>query len=134
MESSTTGKSELDGRSPLPILQPHGGERSHHQYQEQEESKGLRSRSPESMLRLLPMVLCIIALVLMLKSSQDSLSYSNLAAFRFFILLCGLRFSNSIVCICQYMWVSQLQISLIYNSVIWLFFKKIKNIIIINIK
>lgn len=46
-------------------------------------------RTVETILRLVPMALCISALVLMLKNSQTndygSLSYSDLGAFRFFI-------------------------------------------------
>lgn len=44
-------------------------------------------RTAETMLRLLPMALCVAALVLMLKNSQTndygSLSYSDLGAFRY---------------------------------------------------
>lgn len=50
-------------------------------------SKGMRT--VESLLRLLPMGLCLMALVLMLKNSQSndfgSLSYSDLGAFRYII-------------------------------------------------
>ncbi|KAK1353853.1 hypothetical protein POM88_052218 [Heracleum sosnowskyi] len=54
-----------------------------------EEENGSNSmRTAESMLRLLPMSLCIVSLVLMLTNSQSSddfglLSYSDLGAFRF---------------------------------------------------
>lgn len=45
-------------------------------------------RTAETILRLLPMALCISALILMLRDSQTndfgSLSYSDLTAFRFF--------------------------------------------------
>lgn len=48
-------------------------------------------RTAETMLRLLPMSLCIVSLVLMLTDSQSSddfglLSYSDLGAFRFISL------------------------------------------------
>ncbi|KAF7141195.1 hypothetical protein RHSIM_Rhsim06G0183200 [Rhododendron simsii] len=46
-------------------------------------------RTAETLLRLLPMGLCIVALVVMLKNSQTndfgSLSYSNLGAFRYLV-------------------------------------------------
>lgn len=45
-------------------------------------------RTAETLLRVLPMALCVVALVIMLKDSQSndygSLSYSDLGAFRFF--------------------------------------------------
>ena len=46
-------------------------------------------RTAETMLRLAPVGLCLAALVIMLKDSQDnefgSISYSNLSAFRYLI-------------------------------------------------
>lgn len=43
-------------------------------------------RTAETMLRILPMALCVVALIIMLKDSQSneygSLSYSDLGAFR----------------------------------------------------
>lgn len=48
------------------------------------ESTGLRTA--ETLLRLLPVALCVVALVIMLKDSQSndfgSLSYSDIGAFR----------------------------------------------------
>ncbi|CAL5342205.1 hypothetical protein CsSME_00026725 [Camellia sinensis var. sinensis] len=50
---------------------------------------GATMRTAETLLRLLPMGLCIVALVVMLKDSQindfGSLSYSNLGAFRYLV-------------------------------------------------
>jgi hypothetical protein len=46
-------------------------------------------RTAETMLRLVPVALCVSALVVMLKNTQTndygSLSYSDLGAFRYFI-------------------------------------------------
>ncbi|WOH03079.1 hypothetical protein DCAR_0522471 [Daucus carota subsp. sativus] len=59
-----------------------------------EENGSSSMRKTESMLRLLPMSLCIVSLVLMLSNSQSSddfglLSYSNLGAFRYLVQASG---------------------------------------------
>ncbi|KAK1353870.1 hypothetical protein POM88_052235 [Heracleum sosnowskyi] len=60
-----------------------------------EEENGSNSmRTAESMLRLLPMSLCIVSLVLVLTNSQSSddfglLSYSDLGAFRYLVQASG---------------------------------------------
>lgn len=56
-------------------------------------------RTAETLLRILPMALCVAALVIMLKDSQTndygSLSYSDLGAFRYtYISLC----INTLIC------------------------------------
>lgn len=52
----------------------------------EEESGSPAMRTAETLLRVLPVVLCVVALVIMLKDSQTndygSLSYSDLGAFR----------------------------------------------------
>ncbi|KAF2314474.1 hypothetical protein GH714_026809 [Hevea brasiliensis] len=56
---------------------------------EKEEAASSPMRTAETILRLVPMALCISALVLMLKNSQTndfgSLSYSDLCAFRYLV-------------------------------------------------
>lgn len=48
-------------------------------------------RTAETLLRVLPMALCLAALVIMLKDTQTNefgtLSYSDLGAFRFFYII-----------------------------------------------
>ncbi|KAL5738423.1 hypothetical protein ACOSP7_031184 [Xanthoceras sorbifolium] len=73
------------GRCPL----PGGGERQDHNDNNYNDENSGGMRSAEPMLRLLPMILCVAALILMLKNSQTndfgSLSYSNLGAFRYLV-------------------------------------------------
>ena len=61
-------------------------------------------RTAETLLRLVPMTLCIAALVVMLKNSQTndygSLSYSDLGAFRFSIPAYTHTQTHICVCVC----------------------------------
>ncbi|EOY13726.1 CASP-like protein isoform 1 [Theobroma cacao] len=67
-------------RSPMALM---GSSR----YENEEANTGMRTT--ETMLRLVPMALCIAALVVMLKNSQSnefgSVSYSDLGAFRYLV-------------------------------------------------
>ncbi|KAL3821304.1 hypothetical protein ACJIZ3_007209 [Penstemon smallii] len=60
---------------------------------EEEESGSSAMRTAETLLRILPMALCLVALVIMLKDSQTneygSLSYSDLGAFRYLVHASG---------------------------------------------
>ncbi|KAK3002625.1 hypothetical protein RJ639_020466 [Escallonia herrerae] len=55
----------------------------------EEETGSTRMRTAETLLRVLPMALCVVALLVMLKDSQSndfgSLSYSSLGAFRYLV-------------------------------------------------
>ncbi|XP_019154010.1 PREDICTED: CASP-like protein 2A1 [Ipomoea nil] len=57
-------------------------------------STGGGMRTAETLLRLLPMALCVVALVIMLKNSQTndfgSLSYSDLGAFKYLVHVNGI--------------------------------------------
>lgn len=72
-------KGSVVGSSPIALMGSGGVET-------EEVSGGLRSA--ETMLRLVPVALCVSALVVMLKSSESSdfgsVSYSDLGAFRLF--------------------------------------------------
>ena len=61
-------------------------------------------RTAETLLRLVPMTLCIAALVVMLKNSQTndygSLSYSDLGAFRFSIPAYTHTHTETHICVC----------------------------------
>ncbi|KAI9186840.1 hypothetical protein LWI28_021487 [Acer negundo] len=74
-----------------------GGETS--QRQEDDSKSGMRSA--EAILRLLPVILCIAALVLMLKDSETnelaSLSYSNLGAFKYLVHANGICAGYSLI-------------------------------------
>ncbi|XVF79349.1 hypothetical protein PTKIN_Ptkin14bG0214600 [Pterospermum kingtungense] len=69
-------------RSPMPLM---GSSR----YENDDEKVNTGMRTAETMLRLLPMALGVAALVIMLKNSQSndfgSVSYSDLAAFRYLV-------------------------------------------------
>ncbi|XP_075488701.1 CASP-like protein 2A1 [Primulina tabacum] len=58
------------------------------------DGSGSAMRTVETLLRILPMVLCVVALVVMLKNSQSneygSLSYSDLGAFRYLVHASGI--------------------------------------------
>ncbi|KAA8526664.1 hypothetical protein F0562_008133 [Nyssa sinensis] len=70
------------GSSPMEMVSPRDGE-------EEVNAENTSMRTAETLLRLLPMALCVAALVVMLKNSQTndygSLSYSNLGAFRYLV-------------------------------------------------
>lgn len=63
------------------------GPRDEKKYEEEGGSVSSAMRTAETLLRLVPMALCISALVLMLKDSQTndfgSISYSDLGTFRY---------------------------------------------------
>ncbi|KAG9157762.1 hypothetical protein Leryth_017860 [Lithospermum erythrorhizon] len=67
-----------NGRSPMGI-----------EHSEDDEFGSTSMRTVETLLRLLPMSLCIAALIVMIKNSQTndfgSLSYSDLGAFRYLV-------------------------------------------------
>ncbi|KAF5480089.1 hypothetical protein F2P56_000859 [Juglans regia] len=71
---------EKTATSPMEIMGPRD---------EEEGSDGSAMRTAETLLRLVPMALCISALVLMLKDSQTndfgSISYSDLGTFRYLV-------------------------------------------------
>ncbi|XP_062152942.1 CASP-like protein 2A1 [Alnus glutinosa] len=72
---------EKRGSSAMDVL----GQRAH----EDDDGTASGMRTAETMLRLVPMALCVAALVVMLKNSQTSdygsLSYSDLGAFRYLV-------------------------------------------------
>ncbi|KAK3198413.1 hypothetical protein Dsin_021828 [Dipteronia sinensis] len=76
-----------------------GGETRLGQDDENDNKSGMRSA--EAMLRLSPVILCVAALVLMLKDSETnelaSLSYSNLGAFRYLVHVNGICAGYSLV-------------------------------------
>lgn len=80
MEKSNNIGGAVTASSPLPMM----GSRAH---QEINEDGNAALRTAEPIARLVPMALCVAALVLMLKNSETSdfgsLSYSDLGAFRF---------------------------------------------------
>jgi hypothetical protein len=84
---------EKRGSSAMDVL----GQRAH----EDEDGTASGMRTAETMLRLVPMALCVAALVVMLKNSQTSdygsLSYSDLGAFRYVQYV--LSFSSSKICL-----------------------------------
>ncbi|OMO92692.1 hypothetical protein COLO4_17388 [Corchorus olitorius] len=79
-EKSNGGAAAFASRSPMALM----GSGS---YENEEANTGMRTA--ETMLRLVPMALCVAALVIMLKNSQSndfgSVSYSDLGAFRYLV-------------------------------------------------
>ncbi|ESR55464.1 hypothetical protein WN944_014550 [Citrus x changshan-huyou] len=82
MEKSNNIGGAVAASSPLPMM----GSRAH---QEINEDGNAALRTAEPIARLVPMALCVAALVLMLKNSETSdfgsLSYSDLGAFRYLV-------------------------------------------------
>ncbi|XP_009783950.1 CASP-like protein 2A1 [Nicotiana tabacum] len=68
---------------------------------EDENGSSSSMRTAETMLRLLPMALCVVALVIMLKNSQTndfgSLSYSDLGTFRYLVHANGICAAYSLL-------------------------------------
>ncbi|XP_021288146.1 CASP-like protein F16 [Herrania umbratica] len=101
MEKSTEKGNGVSGgaaasRSPMALM---GSSR----YENEELDTGMRTA--ETMLRLVPMALCVAALVVMLKNSQSnefgSVSYSDLGAFRYLVhangICAGYSFLSAII-------------------------------------
>ncbi|TXG66564.1 hypothetical protein EZV62_007839 [Acer yangbiense] len=78
-----------------------GGETSLRQEDESHSDNKSGMRSAEAILRLLPVILCVAALVLMLKDSETneyaSLSYSKLGAFRYLVHANGICAGYSLI-------------------------------------
>ncbi|KAA8524929.1 hypothetical protein F0562_011433 [Nyssa sinensis] len=81
MEEKREKGSAVAGSSPMEMVSTRDGEEVNGQ--------NMSMRTAETLLRLLPMALCVVALVVMLKDSQTndfgSLSYSDLGAFRYLV-------------------------------------------------
>ncbi|KAG6656863.1 hypothetical protein CIPAW_04G050500 [Carya illinoinensis] len=76
---------EKRATSPMEVMGP----RDEKEYEEEEGSVSSTMRTAETLLRLVPVGLCVAALVVMLKNSQTndfgSISYSDLGAFRYLV-------------------------------------------------